>query len=199
MDSKRVFIAIEINPEIRHKLDEFILQLKVNKIKSVRWVPIDNIHLTLKFIGEIDINREEQIIQVLKKVTLGQKPFTVEVCGSGVFPNIRKPRVIWVGIKAPLNLAKLHQELDQDLSILGLPPEKGEFTPHLTIARISQNSTETEYQILAHALSRIQADLMGAFPVKSVALFQSILSPAGAVYHALARINFGDSRQSMLK
>ena len=114
METIRAFIAIELPSQVQKKLGEVINRLKRAPVESVRWVQPHNIHITLKFLGDVPINQIPILTQVLKDETLRHKPFEISIGGLGAFPNLRKPRVIWVGVEAPPGLARLQAGIETE-------------------------------------------------------------------------------------
>jgi 2'-5' RNA ligase len=193
MNAIRAFIAIELTEELRHELDLVTRQLQEQCVaaggeaarKSVRWVPASNIHLTLKFLGEVSIANVQSLARMLKTEAMHHVPFDVEVTGLGAFPNVRRPRVIWVGSEAPANLTALQRAIEAETRALGYPAEERPFSPHLTLGRISQSATPPEATAVAQALGKVQVGSLGCMHVDTVHLFQSDLRPQGAVYTSL--------------
>src|SRR5579884_1704502 len=129
----RLFTAIDLPPEILLRLDRLLSALRPEAL--VKWSPLDNLHVTTKFIGEWPEQRVPELHEALQKITRRQ-PFEVELKGLGWFPNERSPRVLWLGVEGGQPLAKLAKDIEQPLASLGIPPEEREFSPHLTLARI---------------------------------------------------------------
>ena len=199
MDAIRAFIAIELQPMLRAALDEVTQNIQEACVvsggeaarKAVRWVSASNIHLTLKFLGEISTANVESLARMLKAEAARHAPFHVEVTGLGAFPNVRRPRVIWVGSEAPPNLALLQRAIEAETRALGYPAEDRPFSPHLTLGRISQNATPRDASAVAQALGKIEIRHLGCIPVEKVHLFQSDLRPNGAVYTSLYAFPLG--------
>jgi RNA 2',3'-cyclic 3'-phosphodiesterase len=199
MDAIRSFIAIELPAEVRQRLNEIIVQMQERCLhtggeaarKAVRWVPADNIHLTLKFLGEVSVSNLQELARMLKVETSHYIPFTIQVKGIGAFPNIRRPRVIWVGSEAPPALAALQQAIETETRALGYPTEDREFSPHLTIGRVSQNASPVEISAISKALTGYETSPMGEIMVDQVQLFRSDLRPTGAIYTSLYEFRLG--------
>jgi RNA 2',3'-cyclic 3'-phosphodiesterase len=199
MDAIRAFIAIELPETLRRELDSITHKLQEQCAaaggegarKAVRWVPASNIHLTLKFLGEVSTANVQALARMLKTEATRHIPFDIEIAGLGAFPNVRRPRVIWVGSEAPPNLAALQRAIEAETRALGYPTEERPFSPHLTLGRISQNATPPEATAVAHALSAVQVGSLGCVHVNQVHLFQSDLRPTGAVYTSLYAFHLG--------
>ena len=193
VDVIRAFIAIELSPEIRLQLGQLIQKFKSLRIDAVRWVAVENIHLTLKFLG--DTNRTD--LDKLSKILLSRSgefsPFTFQVSGMGAFPNNRKPRVVWVGLQAPAALHELQGAVENAASQIGIPVEERGFSPHLTLGRVRNDVTPADLQTLSSALTSMQASDLGFMVAASFTLFRSDLRPQGALYTPLAHFPLAGS------
>ena len=186
MSLLRAFIAVEIPPEIHKAIEHETAPLRGALNSSlVRWVPTGNIHLTLKFLGDISPANVELLAQMLSLETAGHAPFDVKFGGLGIFPNPKRPRVIWIGIQAPDQLATLQHGLEAATAKLGYPVEKRRFSPHLTLGRVKKNLRSNEIQKIRTALEDTSIGTLGTATVTAVHLFKSDLKPAGAVYTKL--------------
>ncbi len=199
MDAIRAFIALELPDEIRQKIDEVshALQDRCTELggdkarHAVRWVPASNIHLTLKFLGEVSTANIQSIARMLKAEAATQPPFNVVVGGLGAFPNAKRPRVIWIGSHAPDNLLALQKAIESGSSALGYPTEDRPFSPHLTLGRVSQSAAPSDTAAVSQALSIVQVGELGHFQVTQIHLFRSDLKPGGAVYTSLYQFTLG--------
>lgn len=189
MDAIRAFIAIELPEDVRQQLDntEKMIQARAGEAarKAVRWVPVSNMHLTLKFLGEVSTGNIEALARMLQHEAAQHHPFHFNVGELGAFPNVRRPRVIWIGTEPPKELSILQKTIESETRRLGYPAEERPFSPHLTLGRISQNARPEEVTQVAHALGQIQVGSLGTVTVDSVHLFRSDLRPSGAVYSKL--------------
>ncbi len=185
MSTVRVFIAIALPAPLQQKLDQAAGLLKNNQTRAVHWVTGKNIHLTLKFLGEVDSNKIEPINQVIQAESRKVKPFELSAGGAGAFPNLRRPRVVWIGVQAPPVLAELAAAIDRGTQLLGFPGEDRPFSPHLTLGRVSQNASPQEVQAIGQVLSTTKISQLGGFEVTQVTLFRSDLQRSGAVYTPL--------------
>jgi 2'-5' RNA ligase len=187
MNSIRSFIAIELPAAIHQKLAEVIQGMKGPRTQGIRWVPAENIHLTLKFLGDVSPTQMNALHQVLQRVS--QEPaFSISVSGTGAFPNPHRPRVIWAGVKAPGELAALAAWIDRETIPLGFPSENRPFSPHLTLGRVSQNATPEQVRQIAAVVAEQNTGLLGTAEVKEITLFRSDLRSTGAEYSALLKI-----------
>ena len=186
MRSIRAFIAVEIPPEIHKAIDRKTTPLRDALDPSlVRWVPTGNIHLTLKFLGDVSPANVEMLSQMLRVETSRYPTFKIQFGDVGVFPNPRRPRVIWVGIQAPGALETLQHGIEAAAATLGYPAEKRPFSPHLTVGRVKQNISASGMQRIRTALDETIANTLGSAQVTAVHLFKSDLKPTGAVYTKL--------------
>ena len=186
MSMLRAFIAIEIPDEIQEAIFQKTAKIRLNLDRSiVRWVPTQNVHLTLKFLGDISPANLEILMQMLKPEVGQHQPFTIDIGGLGSFPNPRRARVIWIGIQAPAGLDSLQRSIDTAAARLGYAIEARSFSPHLTIGRVNRHISSTEQQQIRIALEETQVGSLGAARVEAVTLFRSDLQPNGAVYTPL--------------
>jgi len=154
--------------------------------QAIRWTQPDNIHLTLKFLGDTPPQQVEPVKAALYAAAAGFAPFELAIGGLGCFPHIRSPRVVWVGIQPlPRPLAGLQHALDLQLSRLGFTRETRAFAPHLTIGRVVEGLDAAQRQALAGALSGLSLGVPAAQPVEQATLFRSEFTAGGMVYTAL--------------
>jgi 2'-5' RNA ligase len=151
----------------------------------IRWVPSHNLHLTLKFLGNIPPTHLDFLKQMLTRAADATQQFDLQVSGLGSFPNSKRPRVLWVGLHAPASLASLQKMLEEETTRLGYPSEDRSFSPHLTLGRARQGIDARELQKISTALSAIQLGKIGIARVDSVHLYQSDLNSEGSVYTKL--------------
>lgn len=190
MTAIRSFIAIELPKNTQQRLNELIGQMKLTISNYVRWVPPQNIHLTLKFLGDVSPANLELLTRLLKSLVTKQSEFKLVVGGLSAFPSIKRPRIIWVGISAPAVLKSLQQSIESETRRLGYAAEERPFSPHLTLGRINHNATPDEIAAVSRTLSSITVETLGSFQVQAVTLFRSDLKPGGSVYTPLVTANF---------
>ncbi len=190
MDLIRAFIAIEIPTPLQQEMNKVIQQFQRASIRGVRWVAANNLHLTLKFLGDTHPDRLSQLGNQLKYLAGQTLPFECAIGGLGAFPNIRKPRVIWMGLEIPQTLRQLQKEIEAEAAKIGCPPEERDFSPHLTLGRVGQNSTAQELQALSQYLSQTQIPEIGKFTAQGITLFRSDLRPTGSIYTPLFHADF---------
>jgi 2'-5' RNA ligase len=179
----RAFIAINLSPEIRHSLDEVSNKLK-ERLPGVpvRWVPVENIHLTIKFLGDVSVSNLEMLQKLLRVEASQHSPFEFSVGNMGAFPSISRPRVIWVGVEAPDELHTLQHGIEMETARLGYAREKRSYSPHLTLGRVSRNADSADTRRIREVLKNCTVGFLGAARVQEVHLYRSELKPAGAIY-----------------
>jgi 2'-5' RNA ligase len=174
----RAFIAVEIAAPTIASISAAIEQLKP-RIEGVRWIAPSNFHLTVKFLGDIDESKVNPVGEALTSALRPFPPCTINAKGLGVFPSIKRPRVLWVGLVGS-ELITLATQVDLALVRLGFSREERGFTPHLTIGRWRQGAKTDS--TLGTALDRWQDFDFGPSAIDEVILFQSMLKPKGAIY-----------------
>jgi len=195
MSVLRAFIAIELSSEISQRLDQVSAELKKRlPVSAVRWVPARNIHLTLKFLGDVSSTYIEALQKMIQAACGNYAPFDISVANLGAFPSVRRPRVIWVGITAAEALPALQQSIESGAAHLDYPPEDRPFSPHLTLGRLARNATPAELQQIVQVLSGYNIGFLGAMRVEVVHLIRSELSPSGARYSRLYSASLGEPR-----
>lgn len=178
----RAFIAIEIPPALHERIAAESAALQKDLAQAVRWVRPQNIHLTLKFLGDTSPASLENLAHALGGVAARQMPFQIEVGGFGLFPNSKRPRILWIGIQSPPDLEQLQRAIESTCARLGYPLEGKPFSPHLTIGRLREEAA------LGPALQEIRIGQIGSLRVENLTLFRSDLHPQGPIYTALAQI-----------
>jgi 2'-5' RNA ligase len=185
MAGKRIFAAIDISDEARNAVAEYMEELG-SGVANFRtgWEKPEKLHLTLKFFGAVDDARIPQIGTVLDEISAAHMPFVAELAETGVFPNSRKPRVLWLGIQNDSGkIAKIGNEIETAASRLGFTSEKRPFSPHLTIARIREPE-KGKRLAEAHLQGRFGPI---QFPVNELVLYESVLRSTGSIYRVVSR------------
>jgi 2'-5' RNA ligase len=192
MEPIRCFIAIELPDELRDKLSNLQAQLKTESQTGVKWVNPYGIHLTLKFLGNVDQDRISPITRAMEKVAQRASPLTLQVEGLGVFPNPRQVQVAWVGMSGEVDkLAQLQQGIESALAKLGFTPEKRRFTPHLTLARLRDRASPEERQRLGQLIADTRFEPAHTFSVDAISLMRSQLTREGAIYSQIRSVELG--------
>jgi len=186
MSAIRAFIAIDFPSEIHQRLDHLTGELRSRLPDvSIRWVPGMNIHLTLKFLGDVSTTNLEMLYAIVRSEAEKHPVFEIGVGELGAFPTIKRPRVIWVGVEAPAELSALQGGIENETTRLGYAPERRPFSPHLTVGRVSRNVTSNQVHQISDVLSDCKVGFLGATRVESVNLYRSDLQPSGAKYTRL--------------
>ena len=181
----RCFIAISLPEELKAKISGIQEKLK-SAGADVSWTRPEGMHLTLKFFGEIEDKRIPKIEKALDAVVDGIPTFTLSVSGMGTFPDMRRPRVIWIGLKEEGgNLLRLQRGVEEELKKTGFQSEDRRFTPHITLGRIRSNKNTDK---LLRLIEEGKVEELGSFDVSEVHLIKSELKPAGAEYTELYSI-----------
>lgn len=177
----RTFYCIELEDEIKERLDRITQRLKRDTDLRASWVKQENLHVTLKFLGEVDPERVEELRLAAEVAREGIEPFTLELDLLGAFPNMERPRVIWVGsFSPPPGVYRLYERLEQELEPLGFPPEGKRYTPHITLGRVKEKS-RARVGRLGERLETVEAFRFWA-EASGLTLMESRLSPQGAIY-----------------
>jgi 2'-5' RNA ligase len=185
----RAFIAIELPIEVKTALKQIQSALKKTGNNPVKWVDPANIHLTLKFLGNIETSQVPTITTVMESTANNTRPFPLQTQTPGAFPNINRVQVLWVGLGGDLDvLLNLQNTLDFNLSKLGYAPEKHPFSPHLTIGRVRETATLIEKQNLGRYVASARQEQSVTFSVQSMDLMQSQLLPSGPKYTCLKSV-----------
>lgn len=191
----RTFIAVELSHEVRRELDA--LQGRMRAVvppDTVRWAAVNNLHLTLKFLGDTRPNQLHPIVDVLKQMAQTQEPFSVMVAGRGCFPNFRRPNVLWAGLHdRGEQLAQLADAIERAVAPLGWAPEDRGFRPHLTLGRVNQHVDSRQRAELGRAIEALEVGTLGTIEVYRVHFIRSDLRPEGPLYTVLARIPLGSA------
>ncbi len=183
----RAFIAVELPDSVKEFLEDVSSRLKKCGA-DVKWVKSNGIHLTLKFLGQMDTDLIPIIESNLRPIFARQKPFVLHVSGLGAFPGLARPRVIWAGLNDPERITPLlASKVEEILEPLGFQREKRALAPHLTLGRVRSNKNCGD---LIEAV-RQSMDISGpTFEADHAVLFQSVLKPAGAEYSIISSFDF---------
>src|SRR3972149_9024661 len=162
MSQVRAFIACDIPDLFLEKISSVQDRLKGLDM-DVTWTKVGGIHITLKFLGDIEEGYIDKVAAVIEEISKGQAPFEISIKGSGAFPNLKNPRVVWIGVEDEVNvLSKLQQGLDDRIKGLGFEPEDREFRPHLTLGRVKGPRGKER---LSAAVSELKGIEIGSFTV----------------------------------
>lgn len=192
-DTARLFVAIELPQDILRVIEGIQAQTRENLGEAaslLRWSRPESIHITLQFLGETPTARIPSITEALQQACAGAGPFSLEVGGLGAFPNVRRPRVVWVGLGGDTGAAvRLTTSIQEALAPLGFAPDKP-FSPHMTIARVREGNAIGKLAPLSRVLSLTGIVLPEetSFQVSGVSLMQSFMQSGGSVYKQLAHV-----------
>ncbi|HVM41887.1 MAG TPA: RNA 2',3'-cyclic phosphodiesterase, partial [Gemmatimonadales bacterium] len=184
----RLFVAVNLPPEERRRAWEAAQPMRAAHL-PVRWSAPETLHLTLKFLGEVEPERVGPIGEALAGAVRKARPFTFTLGGIGAFPSVAKPRVVWLGIEHHPALELLANDVELALMGLSFEPELRPFSPHLTLGRAERSAKPAAFRDFAGLAEQIAYE--GTATVESVDLMQSILGPQGASYTVLARAPLG--------
>ena len=177
----RLFVAVELPGTLRQRL-----AMLCRGVKGARWVDESNIHLTLRFIGEVEEPQAEEIADALDRLRAPR--FPLALVGAGHFETRGKVRTLWIGIEPSPALMQLQERIESALQRIGLPPEGRRFSPHITLARLDRGAPDIIRNWL-HENSLFRAE---PFTVEEFVLFQSLLGNGGAVYRVVADYPLGE-------
>jgi 2'-5' RNA ligase len=186
----RAFIAIELPLDIKNKLTKIQDTLKTN-LPKISWVKPANLHLSLKFIGEISAQQHASAQQIIARIVKTVTPFEIKLETLDVFPNLSQARIIWIGTRHPAEqLKQLAAQLEEIFFQSGIPREQHAFQAHITLARIKHPIIAA---ILARELDRLKNGINGMdlkFNAAGITLFKSILGKGGPTYRILKKEDF---------
>lgn len=185
MSRLRAFIAVDLPLEIRQDIQFATSSLRRDTGSLIRWVALENMHLTLKFLGEVPSENVEALTQMIHAQADSFISFDIHLTGIGSFPGPKRPRVIYIGIQAPAALEAFQRQLESATRRLGYNPEERAFAPHLTIGRVRQHISADDQQKIRRAIEESTIDSPGTARVNSVHLYKSDLKPNGPAYTKL--------------
>ena len=189
MEQIRCFIAIELPDEVKTGLTQLEAQLKSGNQPWVKWVDPYSIHLTLKFLGNVAADRIDKITRAMGEAVQGASPFHLEVKDLGVFPNLRRVQVAWVGVSGEVDkLVQLQQRIESSLVPQGFTAESRPFTPHLTLARIRDRASPDERQRFGQLIADTKFEAAYTFQVDAISLMRSQLTREGAIYSRIGSV-----------
>jgi 2'-5' RNA ligase len=194
MSAIRAFIAIEIPSDVKTTLKDLQSRLKRNNPNSIKWVEPANIHLTLKFLGNITTSQINPIASAMQASVSAVHPFCLQIQALGAFPNSNRPQVLWVGLNGDLKtLLNLQHNLDLNLSRIGVLVDDRPFSAHLTLGRVRETATLLEKQNIGKTLAADYFESNLGFVVQSLNLMQSHLSSTGPNHTCLNSVGLTKS------
>jgi 2'-5' RNA ligase len=192
----RTFVAVELPEDVKHALTSAQEELRAylgKAANAIRWVRPEGIHLTLQFLGDVAEASIPDIVKALHAASIGSGHVSLELGGLGVFPNLRRPRVLWAGLdgtpKAMRDLQMLHRAVSEGLTPLGFKSDKS-FDPHLTLGRVRDTVRPNELAAISEVISSHADRLVPrlTFQIDAISLMKSDLQPGGSIYTRLARL-----------
>ncbi len=182
----RVFVAVGLSAEAREQLLDDVARIRREVPDGIQWANPDGMHLTLKFLGNIPLSNVSPLLECVHRVADGYTPFSLGLDGLGVFPNRRKPRVLWAGIDGDMNaLSDLQQGAEEAINGLGYPPEQRPFRPHITLGRPRRSVSDAQLGRIGAVVSGFAPPAPVSWRVEQVDVMQSELHPSGARYTVL--------------
>lgn len=178
----RCFIAVDISEDVRKSIGGVINRL-MPLSSGVRWVAPGNMHLTLKFLGDVKDGSIPDIVKKLEAICDNFGPFAIEIKGTGVFPSVKYPNVIWVGAGESQELKNIHAIIQESMSEAGFEREKRKFSPHFTVGRVKDRRN---IDLLIKELCTFKATVFGSIYIEEILLMRSELKPSGAEYSRIA-------------
>ena len=189
MERVRSFIAIELPDELKAEIDQLQARLKLGEQSWVKWVDPYSIHLTLKFLGNITVDMTPEITKAMEAAVQGITPFHLKVKELGVFPNLRRVQVAWVGMGGEINkLSQVQQRIDTNLAPLGFATEERAFTPHLTLARLRDQASLDERERFGKLIADTRFEAVHSVNVAAISLMKSQLTREGAIYTRISSV-----------
>lgn len=186
----RLFVAVNLPAGLKHEIVAVTTPLR-SAGDPFRWVDAEALHLTLSFLGEVAESRVETLMDTLRAVAMRHEPFVLAIGRLGAFPNLRRPRVLWMGTTGADALVRLQADTAAALEPLGFPPEKRAYSPHLTLARARNDARPAAFATLESRAARI--DYENDASIESLDLMRSHLSRAGARYERIGAAKLGAS------
>ncbi len=180
----RLFTAIDLHPDVLLRLERLLSAWRPEAL--IKWTPLDNLHVTIKFIGQWSEGRLDELDAALTSL-VPREPFQVEVKDLGWFPNERSPHVLWAGVQGGDPLRRLALETEERLAILGIAKEDREFRPHLTLARIKK---PVPLGRLRQKMQEVKPTFFGKFPAAEFALYRSDPGSNASTYRKLRAYRF---------
>ncbi|MDE2939573.1 MAG: RNA 2',3'-cyclic phosphodiesterase [Chloroflexota bacterium] len=189
-DSKtvRVFVALDLPDLAKAVLRQTVQELESVLPAGVRWVDPGGIHLTLKFLGDVDTGSVDLLLGAMDKAArkFGTRSFPLSLSALGVFPNAREPRVLWAGVEGDLEaLARLQLLMDEALSEVGFARERRPFRPHLTLGRVRDQVSQPERKRIGEVMGKARLAGDHCWEAREIHLIRSTLTPGGAIYDSI--------------
>ncbi|MCZ6614798.1 MAG: RNA 2',3'-cyclic phosphodiesterase [Chloroflexi bacterium] len=189
-ETLRAFVAIELTEEARQHLALLTYGLRHEVTHGIRWVDHHGVHLTLKFLGDLPVDRLDAVIAAMEEAADGVPPFSLSIHSLGAFPGLSAPRVLWAGVQGDLApLLMVQTRLEESLAARGFPREGRPFSPHLTLARVRGKLSPADTHHLAAAVESARTHATQELPVHRLSLMESTLTAHGALYARRGQIS----------
>lgn len=187
----RCFISINLDDYIIRKIIELIDHLRKCEA-DIKWVESNNLHLTLKFLGNTPVEDIPLIEKVLRKISKKFLPFYIKIKGIGIFPDKRHPRVLWIGLENKEVIIDIHKQIEANMSKIGYKKEEKEFNPHITIGR---TRSLLKIDRLIECLNDYKTYEFGSLLVDKINLMKSNLTPKGPIYTKIIDVNLNNMEE----
>jgi 2'-5' RNA ligase len=184
----RLFIAVNLPSDVSQAAWEAASSLRANRY-PVKWVPPESLHITMKFLGDVDPHRADEIVGAMECAAEGARPFPLLISGFGAFPNLQRPRVVWIGCEAAPPLELLQHRVEQEMDRMGFPIEGRPFHPHITLGRVRREARKSDFADFSDDIDLL--DYATEVTVESLDLMESTLTPRGARYTRRHAVEFG--------
>ena len=189
-DKIRTFVAIELDDDTKAHIAAAIETLSQTRIDNLRLVRPEGVHLTLKFLGDIEVSQVPQVAGAMRQAASRHTPFSLTLGAPGVFPNTNRARVLWIGVDGDLKALKsLQAEVEEVLTSVGFAAERQPFNPHLTIGRMHYRASRSDRQSATGTLAETPLPKDQLIAVNAISLMKSALLPDGAIYERIAYAN----------
>jgi len=187
----RTFIAVDIDAATRKAAQGLIDQLR-QAGADVKWVEPENLHLTVKFLGDVDADKLAQVCGAVEKAVAELAPFALELRGAGAFPNVRRPQTIWLGAEeGDDRMAELAERIETVLEPFRFRRETRRYRTHLTLGRLRREGAGVGVGDLGRLVEQLAGYEAGRMPVEELVVYSSELTRAGPVYEAMGRAALG--------
>lgn len=183
IEKYRCFLAVDLPDEVKR-----VLKSLEDFLEGVKTVPVHQMHLTIRFLGDVEKKRLHLLNDELKEIRLPR--FKMNINGVGFFPGMRNPRVVWAGVEENAHLQKLYDLIEDKVTSFGLKPEKRDFKPHITLGRVKY----LKKKVLREFISRYQEIEINGIEVNDFILFRSILSENGAKHLAIEKYHLQETK-----
>ena len=191
-DTVRVFVSVGLSSDARDQLVEAVTRIRAEVPEGIQWASPDGMHLTLKFLGNIPSSHVSPLLACVEELARANPAFGLNLAGLGMFPNRRKPRVLWAGIGGDLDaLSSLQQAAEEAINALGYPPEQRPFRPHITLGRPRRSVPDAQLVRIGAVVSGLTPPAPVSRRVESVDVMRSELHPSGARYTVLGSGRLG--------